>query len=184
MRSNYAFVGCLLLAFHHFVDSFQSNSIRPSSCRLVDTLQRHLLSPINASQKSDTAIHANQGADEKNHFTDIKRPAAYKQQTPHSSRHFLPSHPAYKLKWYQRLIPQSLRPVSHKTRTKQRFMEGWYYRLTLPKENVSFAFIFSIEDAGRKTHLGGKDLRLCGAQVMGPNDEYLVQTSPDDTKFW
>ena len=45
---------------------------------------------------------------------------------------------------------------------------------------ASFAFIFSIEDPG----LTGSDLQLSCAQVMGPNDTYLVQADKDDTKFW
>ncbi len=59
-------------------------------------------------------------------------------------------------------------------------MEGWYYRLTL--EDVSFAFIISIEDPvgiSKKS-----DLRLSCIQVVGPDDEYLVQADRDDTIFW
>jgi hypothetical protein len=114
---------------------------------------------------------------------DTPNTAAYPQQTPHSGRHFYPSHPSYPLKWYHR-IPwlRDRIPASQKLRRRQRFMEGWYYRLTLREHyNVSFAFIFSIEDAGRSDNT---DLTLCGAQVMGPNDEYLVQSTKEDTKFW
>lgn len=59
-------------------------------------------------------------------------------------------------------------------------MEGWYYRLTLVEENVSFAFILSIEDPGIKS----SELSLACIQVVGPDDTYLVQASKDDTKFW
>eukprot|EP00532_Pseudo-nitzschia_australis_P008442 CAMPEP_0168163830 /NCGR_PEP_ID=MMETSP0139_2-20121125/593_1 /TAXON_ID=44445 /ORGANISM="Pseudo-nitzschia australis, Strain 10249 10 AB" /LENGTH=124 /DNA_ID=CAMNT_0008080767 /DNA_START=498 /DNA_END=868 /DNA_ORIENTATION=- len=71
-------------------------------------------------------------------------------------------------------------------------MEGWYYRLTLKdyeiydcncenkNEPVSFAFIISIEDPGIKS----SDLRLACLQAIGPNDQYLVQSTKDDTKFW
>jgi tocopherol cyclase len=59
-------------------------------------------------------------------------------------------------------------------------MEGWYYRLTIPEEKVSFAFIMSIEDPGLKS----SDLRLACIQVIGPEDGYLVQADRDDTKFW
>lgn len=117
------------------------------------------------------------------HLKDIPK-KAYRQQTPHSSRHFLPSHPAYKKKKKLRNLLLFRTKASQKLRTNQRFMEGWYYRLTLPNYNTSFAFIFSIEDAGRIIPEGSKDLRLCGAQVMGPNDEYLVQATSDHTKFW
>ena len=60
-------------------------------------------------------------------------------------------------------------------------MEGWYYRLTLPEENVSFAFIFSIEDPDSTKDT---DLALSCVQVMGPNDEYVVQADRDHRKFW
>lgn len=89
---------------------------------------------------------------------------AYAQQTPHSGRHFLPTHPAYRRKLGRR----------------RRFTEGWYYRLTLPEEGVSFAFIISIEDPG----IIDSDLKLACVQVIGPNNGYLVQADRDDTKFW
>jgi tocopherol cyclase len=59
-------------------------------------------------------------------------------------------------------------------------MEGWYYRLTLVEEKISFAFIISIEDPGIKC----SELNLACIQVVGPEDGYLVQASKDDTKFW
>lgn len=59
-------------------------------------------------------------------------------------------------------------------------MEGWYYRLTLTEVAISFAFIISIEDPGSAT----SPLKLACMQVVGPDDEYLVQADPDDTKFW
>jgi tocopherol cyclase len=91
---------------------------------------------------------------------------AYPQQTPHAGRHFWPSHPAFKRHRFWK-------------RRRRRFTEGWYYRLTLPEENVSFAFIISIEDPGTRS-----DLKLACIQVVGPQDTYLVQADRDDTKFW
>lgn len=96
-----------------------------------------------------------------------KERKAYPQQTPHSGRHFRPSHPAYRHSW--------------KSPRRGRFTEGWYYRLTLPEEGVSFAIIISIEDPG---HNPPSDLRLACIQVIGPHDEYLVQGDRDDRKFW
>ena len=68
----------------------------------------------------------------------------------------------------------------------KRFMEGWYYRVTIPEDDVSFAFIFSIEDPGRSSNNSSEksDLKLAACQVMGPNDEYMVQADRDDEKFW
>ncbi len=62
---------------------------------------------------------------------------------------------------------------------ERRFFEGWYYRVTLPEVNQTFAFMYSIEDPiGEKPHSGG------AAQILGPNDEYLWRTFPDVNKFW
>lgn len=96
---------------------------------------------------------------------------AYPEQTPHSGRHFLPSHPAYKRPLFRRLY----------WKRRRRFMEGWYYRLTDTSKNVSFAFIVSIEDPGLSPP---SELRLACMQVIGPEDGYLVQADRDDSKFW
>ena len=74
-------------------------------------------------------------------------------QTPHSGYHWDGSH--------------------------RRFFEGWYYRVTLPEDKQSFAFMYSIEDP-----IGGKPYSGGAAQVLGPNDEYLCRTFPDVSKFW
>ncbi len=61
----------------------------------------------------------------------------------------------------------------------QRFFEGWYYRVTLPVERQTFAFMYSIEDPqGQRPHSGG------AAQILGPDDEYLCRTFPDVSSFW
>ncbi|ACC78949.1 tocopherol cyclase family protein [Nostoc punctiforme] len=63
--------------------------------------------------------------------------------------------------------------------TSRRFFEGWYYRITLPEIEQTFAFMYSIEDPiGGKPHSGG------AAQILGPDDEYLCRTFPDVKKFW
>ena len=81
--------------------------------------------------------------------------------TPHTDCHFVPSHPAYQ------------QPI----RRRRRFMEGWYYRLTIPDVG-SFAIIVSNEDPGRPR------TSLACIQVVGPHDQYLVQADRDATKFW
>lgn len=61
----------------------------------------------------------------------------------------------------------------------RRFFEGWYYRVTLPIERQTFAFMYSIEDpTGEQPYSGG------GAQILGPNDEYLCRTFPNVSQFW
>ncbi|NEQ33618.1 MAG: tocopherol cyclase, partial [Leptolyngbya sp. SIO4C5] len=60
-----------------------------------------------------------------------------------------------------------------------RFFEGWYYRVTLPDIGQTFAFMYSIEDpVGGQPHSGG------GAQILGPDDEYLCRTFADVSQFW
>ncbi len=78
-------------------------------------------------------------------------------------------------------IPTTQTPHSgyHWDGSSRRFFEGWYYRVTLPTEGETFAFMYSIEDpVGGKPHSGG------AAQVLGPTDEYLWRTFPDVRKFW
>lgn len=61
----------------------------------------------------------------------------------------------------------------------RRFFEGWYYRVTLPTDRQTFAFMYSIEDPiGNQAYSGG------AAQILGPNDEYLCRTFPDVSTFW
>lgn len=57
--------------------------------------------------------------------------------------------------------------------------EGWYWRITLPGDAKSFALIYSVEDPKGDGEFSG-----VGAQVMGPDDGYLLQYSDDVSLFW
>lgn len=57
--------------------------------------------------------------------------------------------------------------------------EGWYWRVTLPGDGQSFALIYSIEDPTGQGQFSG-----IGAQVMGPDDGYILQYSKDTSPFW
>jgi Tocopherol cyclase len=115
---------------------------------------------------------------------------AYPQQTPHSGCHYstTPSLSYRHLNNDQthgtsRTIINRLRSrISSLWRTKKqgRFTEGWYYRLTIPEQNVSFAIIISIEDPGSIV----SPLRLVCIQIIGPNDEYILRGSRQTTFFW
>ncbi|MBD2461752.1 tocopherol cyclase family protein [Oscillatoria sp. FACHB-1407] len=60
-----------------------------------------------------------------------------------------------------------------------RFFEGWYFRLTLPQEAQTFAFMYSMEDpVGDQACSGGV------AQILGADDRYLCRTFPNVRKFW
>ncbi|KAG2447103.1 hypothetical protein HYH02_007852 [Chlamydomonas schloesseri] len=61
----------------------------------------------------------------------------------------------------------------------RRFFEGWYWKVQLPESGQSFALIYSIEDP-----LGNTPQAGVGLQVMGPDDGYICQFTPDVTGFW
>jgi tocopherol cyclase len=82
-------------------------------------------------------------------MTDLQNP----QSPPHSGYHWDGSH--------------------------RRFFEGWYYRVTLPEDRQTFAFMYSIEDP-----IGGKAQSGGAAQILGPDDEYLWRTFPAVDRFW
>jgi tocopherol cyclase len=67
----------------------------------------------------------------------------------------------------------------HWASSGDRFFEGWYYRVTLPDNGQTFAFMYSIDDP-----IGGKPCSGGAAQILGPNDEYLCRTFPNVKQFW
>jgi len=60
-----------------------------------------------------------------------------------------------------------------------RFFEGWYFRVALPEPGKSFAWMYSIENPS-----GKGEFTAVGAQVMGPDDTYLIHQSSDVKTFW
>ena len=63
--------------------------------------------------------------------------------------------------------------------SNRHFFEGWYFRVTLPTAGQTFGFMYSIEDpVGRKPYSGG------GAQILGPEDQYLCRTFANVETFW
>ncbi|WP_019499269.1 tocopherol cyclase family protein [Pseudanabaena sp. PCC 6802] len=59
-----------------------------------------------------------------------------------------------------------------------RFFEGWYYRLTLPRIGQSFAFMYAIDDPQGGTACSGGSL-----QVLGIDDLHLWRTIPNPRTF-
>ncbi len=175
----------LLLRIHGLIQPLRRNRKGSFQCAVQKDHCRRRIIP--------TFLHANSDGAETNSNVDSKE-NRIAQQTPHSGRHFLPSHPSYtKLNGRTKRISK-LRTLGSKILNRnplrrppervmhKRFMEGWYYRLTLPEEKVSFAFIFSIEDPNPTKNEG--ELALAAVQVMGPDDEYVVQADKDHSKFW
>jgi tocopherol cyclase len=63
--------------------------------------------------------------------------------------------------------------------SSDRFFEGWYYRVTIPELEKSFAFMYSLDDPiGDRPQSGG------AAQILTSDDEYLCRTFPNVKKFW
>jgi tocopherol cyclase len=154
----------------------KSDYERPSSS-CADSRQI-VLQKTQTNKKSSQGRRKGRSRRQNRHQTKFQ---AAQNLVPHSGRHFFPSHPAYRRPYVRLLF--------WKLRKRKRFMEGWYYRLTLKNyeidgfsnsKPVSFAFIISIEDPG----IASSDLRLACLQAIGPNDQYLVQSTKDDTKFW
>lgn len=59
------------------------------------------------------------------------------------------------------------------------FFEGWYFRITIPEIEESFAFMYSIEDPrGNSDRSGGM------MQVLGPGDRLVWRSLPDCRLFW
>ncbi|EIE26754.1 tocopherol cyclase [Coccomyxa subellipsoidea C-169] len=79
--------------------------------------------------------------------------------------------------------------------SRDRFFEGWYWKVSLGGPGESFAFIYSIEDPKGNTQTGGVGAQACTsvpwltllkahAQIMGPGDSYLLQYSNNVGAFW
>jgi tocopherol cyclase len=67
----------------------------------------------------------------------------------------------------------------HWNQITPRYFEGWYYRLTLPEIDQTFAFMYSIEDPiGNQPNSGG------AVQILGIDEVYLYRILPDVQKFF
>jgi hypothetical protein len=106
-------------------------------------------------------------------------------RTPHSGYHFDGSGRRFFEGWCVHSLPFSfgLQRGSHSMQEKRTSCWGpWarrYWRVTLPGDGQSFALIYSIENPQGNLPYSG-----VGAQVMGPDDGYLIQYSPNVNTFW
>jgi tocopherol cyclase len=162
------------LTFAALIIACSSSSLLPTTCFIFTKIdargRRHRW---HCKETIDPSVVLHDTESERVVF-EPQSPIAYPQQTPHSGRHFWPTHPA-------QARPSKLPGLPLRKRSNRRFTEGWYYRLTLPEDQVSFAFIISIENPGHKPP---SPLALVCLQIIGPNDEYLVQGDKNDTLFW
>ncbi|CAK9217940.1 unnamed protein product [Sphagnum jensenii] len=75
--------------------------------------------------------------------------------------------------------------------TSRRFFEGWYFKVSLPEQKQSFAWMYSIEDPGVAPSAFGLGNLFespvfpgVGAQIMGADDTYLLQYDKSIKPFW
>lgn len=67
----------------------------------------------------------------------------------------------------------------HWNRIISQYFEGWYFRLTLPKIEQTFAFMYSIEDPiGKQPNSGG------AVQILGIDEAYLCRSFPNVKQFF
>jgi tocopherol cyclase len=67
------------------------------------------------------------------------------------------------------------------------FFEGWYFRLTLPKINESFAFMYSIFQGKHSANVDPLEIAPGSAgavQILGIDERYIQSNFPDVSKFW
>jgi tocopherol cyclase len=60
-----------------------------------------------------------------------------------------------------------------------RFFEGWYYRISIPELQQSFAFMYAIDDPQGNTPVSGGSV-----QILGIDDAHLWRTLPNSSDFY
>lgn len=70
--------------------------------------------------------------------------------------------------------------------TSRRFFEGWYFKVSIPEAKQSFAWMYTSENPGAaEVEPFNMATSPCGAaQVMGADEEYLLQDAPTIKNFW
>ncbi|MEM8832527.1 MAG: tocopherol cyclase family protein [Cyanobacteria bacterium P01_G01_bin.19] len=67
----------------------------------------------------------------------------------------------------------------HWNQITQNYFEGWYFRLTLPEIEQTFAFMYSIQDPeGDRLNSGG------AVQILGIDEQYLCRTINNVDRFF
>jgi tocopherol cyclase len=78
--------------------------------------------------------------------------------------------------WYNPL--QTPHSAYHWDGYSPNFFEGWYFRLSLPAINDSFAFMYSIEDPASGSQ------STSAVQILAPGDQHSARTFPHAQGFW
>lgn len=73
--------------------------------------------------------------------------------------------------------------------TTRRFFEGWYFKVSIPEAKQSFAWMYTSENPGSAEPGEGEVVDMAtspsgAAQVMGADEEYLLQDAATLKNFW
>jgi len=75
--------------------------------------------------------------------------------------------------------------------TTRKFFEGWYFKVSIPERRQSFCFMYSVESPSFRKPLTpleqlqyGSRFTGVGAQILGADDKYICQYSPESQFFW
>ncbi|XP_027354636.1 tocopherol cyclase, chloroplastic isoform X3 [Abrus precatorius] len=73
----------------------------------------------------------------------------------------------------------------------RKFFEGWYFKVSIPQRRQSFCFMYSVESPAFRKPLTpleqaqyGPRFTGVGAQILGADDKYICQYSPESEHFW
>lgn len=75
--------------------------------------------------------------------------------------------------------------------TARKFFEGWYFKVSIPEKRQSFCFMYSVENPAFRKPLTTFELAQygprftgVGAQILGADDKYICQYTPESHNFW
>lgn len=110
-------------------------------------------------------------------------------RTPHSGYAFFCSHYSFKLKLKLVFFVCVFR--YHFDGTARKFFEGWYFKVSIPEKRQSFCFMYSVENPAFRKPLTTFELAQygprftgVGAQILGADDKYICQYTPESHNFW
>ncbi|TKY74565.1 Tocopherol cyclase [Spatholobus suberectus] len=75
--------------------------------------------------------------------------------------------------------------------TARKFFEGWYFKVSIPERRQSFCFMYTVESPVFRKPLTplevaqyGPRFTGVGAQILGADEKYICQYSPESQYFW
>ncbi|KAL6532965.1 Tocopherol cyclase, chloroplastic [Orobanche gracilis] len=73
----------------------------------------------------------------------------------------------------------------------RKFFEGWYFKVSIPERRQSFCFMYSVENPAFPNPLTplesvqyGPRFTGVGVQILGADDNYICQYTPQSNNFW